>query len=90
MKVLIVFTHPNPNSFNHALLESISAGLKSSGHELRIKDLYQEDFNPILSADDLTLLHAGKIPKNIARPTQLLCRNACKQSIGLRFLIILC
>ena len=67
MKVLIVFTHPNPNSFNHALLESITAGLKKAGHEVRIKDLYQENFNPILSADDLSTLHTGKIPKNIAK-----------------------
>lgn len=72
MKVLIVFTHPNPNSFNHALLESITAGLKESGHEVRIKDLYQEDFNPILSADDLTVLHSGKIPKDIAKEQEQL------------------
>lgn len=72
MKVLIVFTHPNPNSFNHALLENITAGLEESGHEVRIKDLYQEDFNPILSADDLAVLHTGKIPENIAKEQEQL------------------
>lgn len=72
MKVLIVFTHPNPNSFNHALLESITAGLEESGHEVRVKDLYQENFNPILSADDLTILHTGKIPENIAKEQEQL------------------
>ncbi len=66
MKVLIVFTHPNHNSFNHALLENITAGLKESGHEVRVKDLYQEHFNPILSADDLATLHTGEIPPAIA------------------------
>ncbi|HIQ14731.1 MAG TPA: flavodoxin family protein, partial [Leucothrix sp.] len=39
MKVLIVFTHPSENSFNHALLENIVVGLKQAGHEIRIKDL---------------------------------------------------
>ena len=72
MKVLIVFTHPNPNSFNHALLESIKAGLEESGHEVRVKDLYQENFNPILSADDLTILHTGKIPNDIAKEQEQL------------------
>jgi NAD(P)H dehydrogenase (quinone) len=67
MKVLIVFTHPNPNSFNHALLEKVSAGLKRSGHEVKIKDLYQENFNPILSADDLCQLQKGTIPPKIAK-----------------------
>jgi len=72
MNVLIVFTHPNQQSFNHALLESITAGLKESGHEVRIKDLYQENFNPILSADDLNSLHAGEIPPNIAKEQEQL------------------
>ena len=66
MKVLIVFTHPNLNSFNHALLEKISAGLNQSGHEVRVKDLYQENFNPVLNSDDLSQLHQGNIPAKIA------------------------
>jgi len=67
MKVLIVFTHPNANSFNHALLENIQAGLKSAGNEVIVKDLYQEGFNPILSADELAELHKGNIPPRIAK-----------------------
>ncbi len=66
MKILIVFTHPNPNSFNHALLEKISAGLKQSGHEVRVKNLYQEKFNPVLDSEDLSQLHDDNIPKRIA------------------------
>lgn len=66
MKVLIVFTHPNSNSFNHALLEKISAGLKQSGHEVKVKNLYQEKFNPVLDSDDLSQLHDDNIPTRIA------------------------
>jgi len=72
MKVLIVFTHPNQNSFNHALLGNITAGLEEAGHEVKVKDLYQEDFNPILSGDDLKVLHAGETPKNIAKEQEQL------------------
>ncbi len=72
MKVLIVFTHPNSNSFNHALLENISEGLKESGHEVKIKDLYQESFNPVLSADDLNALHTGNTPEKIAKEQEAL------------------
>lgn len=72
MKVLIVFTHPNSSSFNHALLEKIKTGLKQSGHELRVKDLYQEDFNPVLNSEDLTQLHQGDIPLRIAKEQQQL------------------
>ncbi len=65
MKVLIVFTHPNSSSFNHALLDRISAGLVHSGHEIRVKDLYQENFNPVLSSEELSQLHQGNIPTRI-------------------------
>ncbi|HIP94480.1 MAG TPA: flavodoxin family protein [Leucothrix sp.] len=72
MKVLIVFTHPSENSFNHALLENIVVGLKQAGHEIRIKDLYKENFNPILTSDDLAMLHANNIPKKIDQEQQQL------------------
>jgi len=67
MKVLIVFTHPNSNSFNHALLENISAGLNHAGHEVKVKNLYEEGFNPVLDSDDLSALHNGNIPDRIAK-----------------------
>ena len=72
MKVLVVFTHPSENSFNHALLENIVSGLKQAKHEVRIKDLYKDNFNPILSGDDLTQIHANNIPENIAKEQQQL------------------
>lgn len=72
MKVLIVFTHPNSNSFNHALLENITAGLTESGHEVVVKDLYKENFDPILSASELDSLHKGETPKRIAKEQEQL------------------
>ena len=72
MNVLIVFTHPNPSSFNHAILERISTGLKGAGHDIKVKDLYQENFDPILSADDLDQLQEGKIPPKIANEQEQL------------------
>ena len=67
MKVLIVFTHPNPQSFNHALLDKVREGLEQAGHEVRVKDLYQEKFDPILQASDLEMLQKGNIPKRIKK-----------------------
>ncbi len=72
MNVLIVFTHPNPSSFNHALLERITAGLEQAGHSIKIKDLYQENFDPILNANDLAQLHAGEMPSKIAKEQEQL------------------
>lgn len=66
MKVLVVFTHPSSNSFNHALLNNIVSGLESAAHTVKIKDLYKENFNPILSAEEIGKLHNNEIPTRIS------------------------
>jgi len=72
MKVLVVFTHPSENSFNHALLDNVVAGLKQANHEVKIKDLYKENFDPILTGEDLAKLHANNIPAKIKKEQQQL------------------
>lgn len=67
MRVLIVYAHPNPDSFNHAMLEHCSRGLQEAGHEIRIKDLYAENFDPVLRARELAVLQQGRIPEKIGR-----------------------
>lgn len=32
MKALVTYAHPNPESFNHAVLEAFNKGLKDGGH----------------------------------------------------------
>ncbi|WP_020561046.1 NAD(P)H-dependent oxidoreductase [Thiofilum flexile] len=65
MRVLIVYTHPNAKSFNHALVEYCQQGLIEAGHEVRLKDLYAENFDPVLRAEHLAELQAGIIPAKI-------------------------
>jgi len=52
MKVLIVYGHPNPNSFNHAILEEFTKGLKDGGHTYEVIDLYAMKFNPVFGMED--------------------------------------
>lgn len=65
MKVLVVYAHPYPKSFNHAVLEKFTQGLQSKGHAVEILDLYAQGFNPLLSADDLASLQDGKVAADI-------------------------
>ncbi|MGD8190426.1 NAD(P)H-dependent oxidoreductase [Brevibacillus ginsengisoli] len=44
MNCLLVIAHHNPQSFNHAILHTISDELASAGHSVQIRDLYQLDF----------------------------------------------
>lgn len=52
MKVLAVFSHPVRESFARALLDRCVADLRGAGHEVTIKDLYAEGFQPALSAQE--------------------------------------
>ncbi len=50
MKALVVHCHPNPDSLCAAARDRVVAGLEAGGHELRLRDLYAEDFVPELSS----------------------------------------
>ena len=62
MNVLIVFTHPNPASFNHALLERVSTGLKEAGHNIKVKDLYKENFRSYSQCKRFSSITRGYYP----------------------------
>jgi NAD(P)H dehydrogenase (quinone) len=47
LNILIVFCHPEPNSFNAALKNSAIEVFESSGHTVDISDLYGEGFDPV-------------------------------------------
>ena len=49
MKLLLVYCHPDPNSFNAALRRTAVDALRAAGHELREIDLYAEGFEPVFT-----------------------------------------
>jgi NAD(P)H dehydrogenase (quinone) len=67
MKVLVVYTHPNPKSFNHAILDEVEEGLKESGHEVKVKDLYALNFKTSLDGADFVQIMDGKIPPDVVQ-----------------------
>jgi NAD(P)H dehydrogenase (quinone) len=67
MKYLIIYAHPNPESFNHAILETISEELKKKKKEFKVRDLYKIGFNPVLSTKDLSAIENGAVPQDIKK-----------------------
>ena len=59
MKILIVYSHPNPASFNYAIKEASEKELEQLGHDVKVRDLYQLGFNPVLSGGDFEGIHSG-------------------------------
>jgi NAD(P)H dehydrogenase (quinone) len=49
MRVLVLYAHPDPNSFGAALHETAVASLRKAGHEVDDCDLYAEGFDAVLS-----------------------------------------
>ncbi len=65
MKHLVVYSHPNPKSFNHAILETFVDEVKSKGGEVRVRDLYGMKFQPILTGEELAGFSQGKIADDL-------------------------
>jgi NAD(P)H dehydrogenase (quinone) len=51
-RVLVVYCHPNPKSFTHAVLEAVQAGLAQAPCEVKTVDLHAEGFQPVLVVDE--------------------------------------
>ncbi|MGL1904087.1 MAG: NAD(P)H-dependent oxidoreductase [Fibrobacterales bacterium] len=53
MKILIVTAPEKPNSFNHAIADTAIAALKDLGHDVTLRNLVDEQFNPILTTEEI-------------------------------------
>lgn len=69
MKISVILAHPNKESFNHAIAEVVLDQLRQSGHETCFHDLYKEEFDPILTKEE--------IPKNAFLPA--IIEKHCKE-----------
>jgi NAD(P)H dehydrogenase (quinone) len=54
MPVSVILAHPNPDSFNHALAQTVAQTLKSIDKPFHFHDLYAEGFDPLLSSAEIS------------------------------------
>jgi len=52
MNVLIIYAHPNPQSFNAAMRDTAVKTLTENGHTVKVSDLYAMKFKAVLDQDD--------------------------------------
>lgn len=72
MKNLVIYTHPNPRSFNHAILEAYKEATERQGHEIKVRDLYALGFDSVLKADDFIAFQKGAVPADIKEEQDLI------------------
>jgi NAD(P)H dehydrogenase (quinone) len=65
MKHLIIYAHPNQQSLNHHLKQALTEHLWDSEQEVVVRDLYQLNFSPILSLEDMKDQRAGKVAPDV-------------------------
>ncbi|MGL5008949.1 MAG: NAD(P)H-dependent oxidoreductase, partial [Paracoccaceae bacterium] len=74
MKVLSLVAHPRPSSFCHAISERARAALLAHGHEIHHHDLYAEQFDPCLTAEEAYTI-GDTLERTLARTTDPLLRH---------------
>jgi len=52
VNTLVLHCHPDPESFTATIRDRVVAALGSARHDVRVTDLYADDFDPVLSADE--------------------------------------
>lgn len=70
MKVLVISAHPKSDSFVRTLRDVAIEELTRRGHELRVFDLYEDKFNPVLSAFERQN-HAGPLEPKLDKIADL-------------------
>ncbi|GAA6826729.1 MAG: NAD(P)H-dependent oxidoreductase [Staphylococcus epidermidis] len=56
MNILIVYAHPEPQSFNSKLKDIAQTVLKENGNNVVVSDLYKMNFNPVAQKSDFKYL----------------------------------
>ena len=51
-KLLVVYCHPNPKSYTHAVYDAVLAGLRDAECDVEALDLHAERFDPVLVVDE--------------------------------------
>jgi NAD(P)H dehydrogenase (quinone) len=51
LRILLVFCHPAPESFQRTILTDLAAQLERNGHLVTTTDLYRDGFDPVLDAE---------------------------------------
>jgi NAD(P)H dehydrogenase (quinone) len=64
LKILVLYAHPNPDSYVAALHSVVLETLRGDGHAVDDCDLYAEEFDPVLSKAERLGYHA--VPQNRA------------------------
>lgn len=71
MNYLVIYAHPDPHSFNHAILETVIQELDRSEKPYSIRDLYANSFDPVLKGSDLQNIERNEQAEDLTEEQKL-------------------
>ena len=74
MDYLIIYAHPNPKSFNHAIKKTVGNILKEKGKSFETRDLYALGFDPVMKADDFIAIQQGTHLPDVKKEQELITK----------------
>lgn len=76
MNTTIIISNPNKNSFNQNIMDNVIKGIEKCGKNYSIIDLYQDEFNPVMTSEEVKLYTKGESDDNLVKKYQ----NILKES----------
>lgn len=77
MKHLIIYAHPNPQSLNAQFKDVVTEHLQRNGKEFIVRNLYELNFNPVLSAEDMTGQRKGEVADDVKQEQEFISWADC-------------
>jgi NAD(P)H dehydrogenase (quinone) len=71
MRVLVVYAHPYPGSFCHAVLDRVTSGLHDGGHACEVIDLHRSRFDPVFRNRDYNQFMHESLPDDLIEQADL-------------------
>lgn len=71
---VVVVCHPEPDSFNLAVAHRYCETVEGYRHRTELRDLYRLDFNPVLSAGELSPGESSSPPADVATELDIIDR----------------
>lgn len=73
MDTIVLYAHPNPTSFNNSIKDATVEKLTSMGKSFQVKDLYSENFYPVLTGEELQDIFVNsKVKEEIKKEQEMI------------------
>lgn len=82
MNTTIVISNPDKNSFNKNIMDNVIKGIEKCGKNYSIIDLYEDKFNPVMTAEEVKLYTKGESDDKLVKKYQ----NILKESDEIVFI----